>query len=71
VVSRRPQERRFGLRQGAARNRAGRGPASLNRDAASTRVLDGHVDVACERDRLFFGEHAPDAAGTDDDDPMT
>jgi hypothetical protein len=34
-------------------------PASLNREAAPTRVLDGHVDIACERDHLFFGGHAP------------
>jgi hypothetical protein len=33
--------------------------ASLNREAAPTRVLDGHVDIACERDRLFLGEHTP------------
>jgi hypothetical protein len=32
---------------------------SLNREAAPTRVLDGHMDIACDRDHLFFGEHAP------------
>jgi hypothetical protein len=47
------------LRQDAGRNLLIRVPASLNREAAPTRVLDGHMDIACERDDLFFGEHAP------------
>jgi hypothetical protein len=61
VVSRpaRSQDRRFELRQDAGRNLVIRLAASLNREAAPTRVLDGHVDIACERDHLFFGEHAP------------
>jgi hypothetical protein len=61
VVSRpsRPQERRFELQQDAGRNLVIRVPASLNREAAPTVVLDGHVDIACERDRLFFGGHTP------------
>jgi hypothetical protein len=61
VVSRlsRPHERRFELRQDAGRNLVIRVPASLNREGAPTRVLDGHVDIACERDHLFFGEHPP------------
>jgi hypothetical protein len=32
-------------------------PASLNREGAPTRVLDGHVDIACDRNHLFFGGH--------------
>jgi di/tripeptidase len=61
VVSRpsRPQERRFEFQQDAGRNLVIRVPASLNREAAPTRVLDGHVDIVCERDHLFFGEHTP------------
>jgi di/tripeptidase len=61
VVSRpsRRQERRFELQQDAGRNLVIRVPASLNREAAPTRVLEGHVDIACKRDDLFFGGHAP------------
>jgi hypothetical protein len=73
VVSRpsRPQERRFELQQDAWRNLVIRVPASLNREAAPTVVLDGHVDIACERDHRFFGGHTPARPGTNDDDPMT
>jgi hypothetical protein len=64
---RRPQERRFELRQDAGRNLVIRVPASLTREAAQTRVLDGHVDLACERDQPFFRRACACAAGTDDD----
>jgi len=61
VVSRpsRPHELRDELRQDAGRSLVIRVQASLNSEAAPTRVLDGHVDIACECDHLFFGEHAP------------
>jgi hypothetical protein len=66
-----PHERRFELGQDAGRNLVIRVPASLNREGAPTRVLDGHVDIACERDDLFFGEHAPARPVPTTDDPMT
>jgi hypothetical protein len=73
VVSRpsRAQERRFELGQDAGRHLVIRDPASLNREAAPTRVLEGHVDIACERDDLFFAEHAPARPVSTTDDPMT
>jgi hypothetical protein len=71
VVSGPSRRRPHELQQGTGRNLVIPVPASLNRDGAPTRVLDGHVDIACERDHLFFGVHCAGAAGTDDDDPMT